>query len=179
MRDIKMKFINYIENKNIITEAMEEAILTEGWGFTLSLLVPVLNIRNLLKTGRFAEINKNKNFVKYVNKMAQKVLAKEKRSNPNLILIKQFTKADREANSFLDDMKMGDDTIKDKLGHWQANMFCGDCIIRVYADTEHIEKIKVAIQDKTTRKVHYSTLPAPDKQELKDLGWRPEEEHNK
>ena len=154
-------------------------IVQEGWGFTLSLLIPGLNIHNLLKTAKFSEINKNPKFVKYVNMMAKKVLTKEKKENPNLILIKKFTEADRKANSFLDDQKMGDDTLKDKLGHWQANMFCGDCIIRVYADTEHIEKIKVAIQDKTNRKVHYSTLPAPDKQELKDLGWNPEEDHNK
>ena len=81
-------------------------ILQEGWGFTLSLLVPGLNIHNLLKTAKFSEINKNPKFVKYVNMMAKKVLAKEKKENPNLILIKKFTEADRKANSFLDDIKI-------------------------------------------------------------------------
>lgn len=175
-----MKFINYTENRNIIAEAFSEVEnmepATEGWGKFLAAFLGGATGNALhwaFSATNLNQLTKNKDFVNYVKKTCDDILAQERRKDKSVTKecpngpLKMFERwwhgsDDVPYFSFGRWLNWRSDWLDDKT--WLSNI--GGYNITFFYDTDHVDAAVVVLWSENKQKFIGVRLPEPKKGEL-------------
>lgn len=186
-----MKFTNYIENKEIVSEAFNEVnseVATEGWALILARLatnfvkagpsgiINPANVHWLISATNLNKLTKNKDFTGYIKKECDRILAEEKKSD------KSVTKdcPNGPLKMFERWWHGSDDVPFFSLGRWLnwRSVWLDDKIwldsiggynITFFYDTDHVDAIVVVLWSEDKEKFIGRRIPEPKKGDLQKI----------
>ena len=182
-----MKFMNYIENKDIVTEAFEEALapVSEGWGYVLARWlgwgagVGIINATNVHWVASMANLNKllkNEQLKKYIKDACNKLLKEEQKKDKSVT--KDCPKGPIKS---LQSWWHGNDELdffdSSRWTTWRSD-FREDIILPTdvdgfnltfFFDADHIDAVVVVFYSKDRDKFIGRSLPGPDNKEVSKM----------